>query len=85
MEEPHGLQSKGLNNTTEPLCTHTTETFKETSRGSGEGNGNLSQCPWHEEFHGQRSLASYRPWGHEELNMTEQGINKSPHVKASVS
>ena len=23
------------------------------------------------EFHGQRSLVSYRPWGHKELNMTE--------------
>ena len=25
-----------------------------------------------EEFHGQRSLASYSPWGHEESDMTEQ-------------
>ena len=24
------------------------------------------------EFHGQRSLAGYNPWGHKELNMTEQ-------------
>ena len=23
------------------------------------------------EFHGQRSLASYSPWGHEELDTTE--------------
>ena len=23
------------------------------------------------EFHGQRSLAGYSPWGHKELNMTE--------------
>ena len=23
------------------------------------------------EFHGQRSLAGYRPWGHKELDMTE--------------
>ena len=24
------------------------------------------------EFHGERSLAGYRPWGHKELDMTEQ-------------
>ena len=24
------------------------------------------------EFHGQRSLAGYSPWGHEELDTTEQ-------------
>ena len=24
------------------------------------------------EFHGQRSLAGYSPWGHKELEMTEQ-------------
>ena len=24
------------------------------------------------EFHGQRSLAGYIPWGHKELDMTEQ-------------
>ena len=24
------------------------------------------------EFHGQRSLASYSPWGHKESDMTEQ-------------
>ena len=24
-----------------------------------------------EEFHGQRSLASYSPWGHKELDTTE--------------
>ena len=25
----------------------------------------------HGKFHGQKSLAGYRPWGHEELDMTE--------------
>ena len=24
------------------------------------------------EFHGQRSLTGYRPWGHKELDMTER-------------
>ena len=26
---------------------------------------------WPGEFHGQRSLAGYSPWGHKELDMTE--------------
>ena len=28
------------------------------------------------EFHGQRSLMGYSPWGHEESNMTEHTILK---------
>ena len=27
---------------------------------------------WPGEFHGQRSLADYNPWGHKELDLTEQ-------------
>ena len=27
---------------------------------------------WPGEFHAQRSLAGYSPWGHKELDMTEQ-------------
>ena len=27
---------------------------------------------WPGEFHGQRSLAGYSPWGHKELDMTDQ-------------
>jgi len=39
-------------------------------RAPGEGDGNpLSILPG--EFHGQRSLESYRPRGHKELDMTE--------------
>ena len=38
----------------------------------GEGNGNPLQCSCLENPHGQRSLAGYRPWGHKELDMTEQ-------------
>ena len=30
------------------------------------------------EFHGQRSLAGYSPWGHKELDMTEQLIQSYP-------
>ena len=30
----------------------------------------MALLPW--KSHGQRSLASYSPWGHKELNTTEQ-------------
>ena len=43
----------------------------QSKRFPGEGNGNppifLSG-----ESHGQRSLGGYSPWGHKELDMTEQ-------------
>ena len=35
------------------------------------------------EFHGQRSLAGYSPWGHKELDMTKKWIlykSKEPHL-----
>ena len=41
-----------------------------SERSPGEGNGN----PLHGhsgKFHGQRSLASYSPWGHKDSDMTE--------------
>ena len=34
-----------------------------SERSPGEGNG---------EFHGQQSLEGFHPWGHKELDMTEQ-------------
>ena len=37
-------------------------------RSPGEGNGKLF-LPG--EFHGQRSLEGYSPWGHKESDMTE--------------
>ena len=37
----------------------------------GEGNGNPTPVFLPEEFHGQRSLAGYSPWGHKESDMTE--------------
>ena len=42
-----------------------------SGRSPGVGNGNLRQycCPG--KFHGQRSLVSYSPGGHKELNRTE--------------
>ena len=39
-------------------------------RSSGEGNGNPVFLPG--EFHGQRSLAGYCPWGRKESDTTEQ-------------
>ena len=37
----------------------------------GEGNGNPLQCSCHGEFHGQRSLVAYSPWGGKELDTTD--------------
>ena len=38
----------------------------------GGGNGKTSPVFLPREFHGQWSLAGYRPWGHKESDMTEQ-------------
>ena len=38
----------------------------------GGGHGNLLQYSCLENSHGQRSLAGCSPWGHKELDMTEQ-------------
>ena len=40
-------------------------------RSLGEGNSYSLQYSCLEKSHGQRSLAGYRSWGHEELYMTE--------------
>ena len=49
-------------------------------RSSGGGHGNpLQYCL--ENPHGQRSLASYSPWGCRELDMTEQLSTAQPHVR----
>ena len=39
------------------------------SPGGRQGNPLQYSCP--ENPHGQRNLAGYSPWGHEELDMTE--------------
>ena len=39
-------------------------------RSPGGGNGNPLQLFSPGEFHGQRSLAGYSPWGHKESDMT---------------
>ena len=53
----------------------------ELGRSSVEGNGNplqysglenpMDRVPW-TEFHGQRSLVNYSPWGHKESDTTLQ-------------
>ena len=44
----------------------------ELGRSLGEGNGNPLQLFLPGEFHGQRSLADYSPWGCNESDTTEQ-------------
>ena len=44
----------------------------ELGRSLGEGNGNPLQLFLPGEFHGQRSLANYSPWGCNESDTTEQ-------------
>ena len=41
-------------------------------RSPGGGHGNPFQYSFLENPHGQRSLAGYSPWGHKELDKTEQ-------------
>ena len=43
----------------------------ESGRSPGVGNGNPLQYSVDREFHGQRSLAGYSPWGHKESDMTQ--------------
>jgi len=43
-----------------------------SGRSPGGGHGNPLQYSCLENPHGQRRLVSYNPWGHKELDMTEQ-------------
>ena len=43
-----------------------------TGGSPGVENGNLLHYSLLEKFHGERSLANYSPWGHKELDTTEQ-------------
>ena len=43
-----------------------------SGRSPGEGDGFSTPVFLPGEFHGQRSLASYSPWGHKEVHTTEQ-------------
>ena len=42
-----------------------------SGRSPGGGHGNPLQYSCLENPHGQKSLAGYHPWDHEELDMTE--------------
>ena len=46
-------------------------------RSLGEGNGNPFQYSCLENPHGRRRLVGYSPWGHKELDTTEQLNNDS--------
>ena len=41
-------------------------------RSPGGGHGNSLQYSCLENFHGQRSLRGYSPWGQKELDITEE-------------
>ena len=43
-----------------------------SGRSPGKGNGNPLQYSYLENFHGQRSLVGYSPWGHKESDTTER-------------
>ena len=43
-----------------------------SGRSPGGGHGNPLRYSYLKIPHGQRSLAGYSPWGHKELDMTEQ-------------
>ena len=43
-----------------------------SGRSPGEGNCNPLQYSCLEKSHGRRSLVGYRPWGHKELDTSEQ-------------
>ena len=50
-----------------------------SGRSLGEGNGNPTPVFLPGEFHGQRSLVGYGPWGHRESDTTE-GLTHT-HIK----
>ena len=52
-------------------------------RFPGAGHGNPLQYSFLENPYGQRSLEGYSPWGHKELDMTEQ-LNTTQHHKSSL-
>ena len=54
-----------------PALPETQGLIPEWGRSSGEVNGSPLQYSWPGEFHGQRSLAGYSPWGRTELDTTE--------------
>ena len=56
----------------------------ELERFPGDGHGNQLQHSCLENPHGQRSLVSFSPWGHKELDMTEQ-LSTAQHLLNKVT
>ena len=52
---------------------------------TGEGNGTPLQYSWPGEFHGQRSLVGFGPWGHREWDMTELLIPTHAHPPSLIA
>ena len=48
-------------------------------KSPGGGHGNPLQYSFLENLHGQRSLEACSPWGHKELDTTEQ-LNTAQHM-----
>ena len=55
-----------------PANTGDTGPIPEWGRSPGEGNGYPLQYSWPGEFHGQKNLSGYSPWGSKESDMTER-------------
>jgi len=51
-------------------------------RSPGEGHDNPLQYSFMESAHGQRSLAGYSPWGHKEMDMTDQLSTQHSTIRA---
>ena len=52
-------------------CSRHQGSTPELGRSPEEGNGNPVQYSCHGEFHGQRSLEGYSPWGRKEMGTNE--------------
>ena len=50
-----------------------------SERSPEGGHGNPLQYPWLENSYGQRSPAGCSPWGHKELDTTEQ-LSRAQHM-----
>ena len=51
-----------------------------SGRPTGKGNGNTLQYFSLEEFHGQRSLVGYSPWGHKDSDTTNTFQTKKENI-----
>ena len=63
-----------LNNSVKnlPAMQETRVSIPGLKRSPGGGHGSPLPVFLPREFHGQKNLVAYSPWGHKELHMTEQ-------------